>query len=57
MRGPHNFWRLVRTPPDRRNEQAIARHLEATAARFELLDRMPMPGRTWTLALQLTEGM
>jgi glutathione S-transferase len=32
------FWRLVRTPPSKRDPQAIARHHEATVARFKLLD-------------------
>ena len=33
------FWRLVRTPPSKRDPQSIARHLDATVARFKLLDR------------------
>ena len=33
------FWRLVRTPPSKRDALAIARHLDATVARFQLLDR------------------
>ncbi len=33
------FWNLVRTPPARRDADAIARHLEATSAAFKLLDR------------------
>ncbi|MBI1180570.1 MAG: glutathione S-transferase [Alphaproteobacteria bacterium] len=33
------FWRLVRTPPERRDAKAIARHHAASVANFELLDR------------------
>ena len=33
------FWKLVRTPPARRDADAIARHLEATSTRFKFLDR------------------
>ncbi len=49
------FWRLVRTPPSKRDPQAIARHLDATVARFQLLDRHLqgrdyLAGRTLTIA-------
>jgi glutathione S-transferase len=33
------FWRLVRTPPERRNEKAIARHHAACVRNFAFLDR------------------
>jgi glutathione S-transferase len=33
------FWALVRTPPDRQDPDAVARLRDATAARFETLDR------------------
>lgn len=33
------FWKLVRTPPSKRDTGAIGQYREATAERFELLDR------------------
>lgn len=33
------FWTLVRTPPSKRDWTAVAHHRDATAARFETLDR------------------
>lgn len=33
------FWRLVRTPPSKRDMAAIERHLKASCDRFRLLDR------------------
>ena len=47
------FWRLVRTPPSKRDPQAIARHLEATVARFQLLDRH-LQGRNYLAGTALT---
>lgn len=49
------FWKLVRTPPPRRDTAAIARHLEATATRFQFLDqilreRRYIAGNTFSLA-------
>lgn len=34
------FWRLVRTPPERRDAAAIAQHHGACVARFQFLDRV-----------------
>lgn len=49
------FWKLVRTPPAKRDPDTIARLLTATARRFELLDRHLktgdyMSGNTFTMA-------
>jgi len=47
------FWRLVRTPPSKRDPQAIARHHEATVARFKLLDGR-LQGRDYLAGNRLT---
>ncbi len=49
------FWKLVRTPPEERRPDAIARHLKATADRFVLLDQhlktsRYMTGNTFNMA-------
>lgn len=47
------FWRLVRTPEEKRNPAAISRHLDASSARFKLLNDQ-LEGHDYVVGNSLT---